>query len=212
MRGDEIVDHLAAHVGDGVAQIGVAHQLEALLEDRLALIVHHVVVFEQVLADVEVARLDLGLRLLQRLVDPGMDDRLVLFQAERLQHAVHALRAEDAHEIVLERQEEARAARIALAAGAAAELIVDAPALMALGADDVEAAGFERLRFFSADLGGDGVALRAICARSAPCPCPSPRRSSPRAACRGCRRAECRCRGRPCWWRWSRRRARRPGR
>ena len=33
--------------------------LEPLLEDRLALIVHHVVVFEQVLAGVEVARLDL---------------------------------------------------------------------------------------------------------------------------------------------------------
>ena len=40
--------------------------------------------FEQVLADVEVARLDLLLRLLQRLVDPGMDDGLALFQAEPL--------------------------------------------------------------------------------------------------------------------------------
>ena len=98
--GDEVVDHLAAHVADGLAEIGVGHQLEALLEDRLALIVHHVVVFEQVLADVEVARLDLGLRLLQRLVDPGMDDGLVLLEAERLEHAVHALRAEDAHEVV----------------------------------------------------------------------------------------------------------------
>ena len=101
---------------DGVADIGIAHQLEALLEDRLALVVHHVVVLEQVLADVEVARLDLGLRLLQRLVDPGMDDGLVLLEAERLQHAVHALRAEDAHQVVLERQEEVRAAGIALAA------------------------------------------------------------------------------------------------
>ncbi len=44
----------------------------------------HVVELEQVLADVEVARLDLLLRLLQRLVDPGMDDRLALLQAEPL--------------------------------------------------------------------------------------------------------------------------------
>ena len=56
----------------------VAHQFDALVEDHLALVVHHVVELEQVLADVEVARLDLLLRLLQRLVDPGMDDRLVL--------------------------------------------------------------------------------------------------------------------------------------
>ena len=53
-------------------------------------------------------------------------------------------RAEDAHQVVFERQEEARAAGIALAARAAAQLVVDAAALVALGADHVEAAGFER--------------------------------------------------------------------
>ena len=58
------------------------HELLALLEHDLALVVHDVVVFEDVLADVEVARLDLRLRPLDRLVDPGMDDRLVLLEAE----------------------------------------------------------------------------------------------------------------------------------
>ena len=121
------------------------HHLAALLEHDLALVVHDVVVFEDVLAHVEVARLDLLLRLLQRLVDPGMDDRLVLLEAELAQHRIHAVRPEDAHQIVLQRQEEFRAARIALAAGAAAQLIVDAAALVPLGADDVEAAGGDRL-------------------------------------------------------------------
>jgi hypothetical protein len=46
-----------------------------------------VVELQEVLADVEVARLDLLLRLLQRLVDPGMDDRLALLEAEPRQHA-----------------------------------------------------------------------------------------------------------------------------
>ena len=118
---------------------------DALLEDDLALVVHDVVEFQQVLADVEVARLDLLLGLLERLVDPGMDDRLALLEAQRLQHLVHALGTEDAHQIVLERQIEQRAAGVALAAGAAAQLIVDAPALMALGADDEKAAGVEHL-------------------------------------------------------------------
>ena len=45
------------------------------------------------------------------------------------------------HEVVLEGQVEARRARVALAAGAAAELVVDAPRVVALGADDVQAAG-----------------------------------------------------------------------
>ena len=73
-------DHLAAHVGDRLGDVGGAHDLPALLVDHLALGVHHVVVFEEVLADVEVARLDLLLRLLERPVDPRMDDRLALVQ------------------------------------------------------------------------------------------------------------------------------------
>ena len=126
------------------------HQIDALVEDDLALVVHDVVEFEQVLADVEVARLDLLLRLLQRLVDPRMDDRLVLLQAEALKHGVEPVRPEDAHQVVFERQEEFRATGIALAARAAAQLVVDAPRLVALGADDVEAAGLD-----------DGLALVA---------------------------------------------------
>ena len=70
-----------------------------------------------------------------------MDDRLVFLEAELLQHAVHALGAEDAHQVVLQRQEEFRAAGVALAAGAAAQLVVDAAAFVAFGAEHVEAAG-----------------------------------------------------------------------
>ena len=69
-----------------------------------------------------------------------MDDRLVLLEAELGQHAVHAVRAENPHQIVLQRQEELGAAGIALAAGAAAELVVDAPRLVPLGAQNEQAA------------------------------------------------------------------------
>ena len=98
-----------------------------------------------------------ALRALQRLVDPGMDDRLVLLEAELLQHAVHAVGAEDAHQIVLQRQEEFRAPGVALAAGASAQLIVDAAALVPLRADDAKAAGFRRKsqRLQPLDLGAD---------------------------------------------------------
>ena len=51
-----------------------------------------------------------------------------------------AVRGEPLHQVVLEGQVEARRARVALAAGAAAELVVDPAAVVALGADDVEAA------------------------------------------------------------------------
>src|SRR5205807_10383060 len=56
--------------------------------------------------------------------------------AEPLQHRIHPLGAEDAHQIVFKRYEEFGGAGIALASRAAAKLIVDAAALMALAADD----------------------------------------------------------------------------
>ena len=49
--------------------------------------------------------------------------------------------AEQAHQVVLERDEEVRGAGVALARAAAAQLAVDAAGLVALGADDVQAAG-----------------------------------------------------------------------
>jgi hypothetical protein len=47
------------------------HQFLALFEDDLALIVHHVIELEQVLADIEVARLDLLLGLSSALLIQG---------------------------------------------------------------------------------------------------------------------------------------------
>ena len=73
-----------------------------------------------------------------------MDDRLAFLEPEALQHRIHPLGAEDAHQIVFERDKEFRGARVALAAGAAAQLVVDAPALMTLAADDEKPAGVRR--------------------------------------------------------------------
>ena len=106
MLGHHVVDEGVTHVGHGLGDALVLHQVDALVEDRLALVVLNVVELEQVLADVEVAGLDLLLRLFQRLVDPGMDDGLALFEAEPLQHAVEPVGTEDPHQIVFQRQEE----------------------------------------------------------------------------------------------------------
>ena len=112
----------------------------------LALVVHHVVVLEDVLADVEVARLDLLLRLFERLVDPGMGDRLAFLEAERAAASRPCARPRRcASGRPRSDRKNLRAAGVALAAGAAAQLVVDAAALVALGAEHVEAAGGQRL-------------------------------------------------------------------
>ena len=70
---------------------------------------------------------------------PRLDGHVV-FQAHALHQARDAVRREALHERVLEREVEARRARVALATGAAAQLVVDAPRVVALGADDVQPA------------------------------------------------------------------------
>src|ERR1019366_10825305 len=60
-----------------------------------------------------------------------------------IEDPVDPVAREQADQIILGREEEAALARVALASGAPAQLIVDAPRLMALGADDVQPAGFD---------------------------------------------------------------------
>ena len=111
MRGDDRFRGLGAHFGDHVADAVGVHDVGALLVDHLALVVHHVVIFDDLLADVVVARLDLLLRGLDRLRDPRADDRLAVLEILVHQPREHRLRAEDAQQIVVEAQVEARQAR-----------------------------------------------------------------------------------------------------
>src|SRR5664279_2686471 len=131
--------------------------------DLRALLVHHVVVFEEVLARVEVAALDLRLRPLDGLRHPAVLDGDALLHAEALHEPRQAVGPEDAHEVVLEREVEARGAGVALAAGAAAELVVDPAGFVAFRADDVEAAELDdllvRLGRVFLKLGGDPLDL-----------------------------------------------------
>src|SRR6185437_4371967 len=57
-------------------------------------------------------------------------------------------------------------AGVALAAGAAAQLVVDAPAFVPLGAEHVKAAGGQRLFLEARDLLADLVGLRAFLPRA----------------------------------------------
>jgi hypothetical protein len=73
--------------------------LVALLVDDLALVVGDVVVFEQLLADVEVARLDLALRLLDRARDAcrcSIASPSGIFSRSMI--ALGAVAGEDAHQ------------------------------------------------------------------------------------------------------------------
>ena len=113
---NRVLDRLFAHFHHCFRHVLDNHQFLALLVDHLALVVHHVVEFQQVFTDFVIALLDLLLGFLKRLVDPRMDNRFAFFEAELAQHAVDAFRSENAHQVVFQRQVEFRAPRIALTA------------------------------------------------------------------------------------------------
>ena len=133
------LDDLRDLVARGVAHVAALEDLVAVRVDDPALLVHDVVVLEHALADEEVLLLDLALGLLDLLgEDPGLDRLLVALvvgRAEAVEDLVDPVAGEQAHEVVLGAEEEARLAGVALAAGAAAQLVVDAARLVALGAD-----------------------------------------------------------------------------
>src|SRR5205823_8241698 len=129
----------------------------SLLVENFALAVHDVVIFDDVLADVEVVGFNLLLGVFDRLGDEAVLERDVLLKAEAVHQAGDARAAEAAHQLVFERDVEAGRARVALATGATAQLVVDPTRLVPLGADDVEAAQLADELAVRLDLGLDLV-------------------------------------------------------
>ena len=109
-----------------LALVRLFHQLAAQTINRLTLLVHHVVVLEQVLARFEVAAFHRFLRRFNALRNHPRFDRHAVLHAEALHQRFDLVAGKDAHQIVFERKEEARRSWIALPARATAKLIVDA--------------------------------------------------------------------------------------
>ena len=113
---DDAAYAVVEHVGDVHAE-ALAHEgVAAFLVDHGALLVHHVVVFEQALTHSEVVLFDLLLCTLDAVVDHRVLDHLAVLEAEAVHDLGDALAGEQAHELVLERDEEDAGARVALAA------------------------------------------------------------------------------------------------
>ncbi len=104
-------------------------------------------------------RLDLALRLLDLPADHLVLDRVVFLHAEHAHQSRNAFAHEDADQIVFQRQIETARTRIALAAGTATQLVVDAARFVPFGADDAQAAERDDLVVALLPLGAHAVAL-----------------------------------------------------
>src|SRR5215831_9525988 len=103
---DDAVRELAHPLEDGLFLALVFETLTTQPVDDFPLLVHHVVVLEQVLSDLEVARFNALLGRADRSRDQLVLDRLALLHAEPVHDALDPLGAEDPEEVVLEGQVE----------------------------------------------------------------------------------------------------------
>ena len=114
----------------------------AFVVDSFALQVHDIVVFEDVLTCREVHRFNLALGV--SIAFETMELGWLIFGKMRFLHHVrdriHLRSAEQAHEIIFEREVELRNARVPLTSRTTAQLVVDAAALVALGTDHTQTA------------------------------------------------------------------------
>ena len=99
LRGHELAeqvrDHAGAQVRDARRDVFRLEQFVAQRVDGLALVVGDIVVLEQLLAHVEVPRLDLALRALYRAGHHRMFDGLAFGHLEHHHDAVDAVAGED---------------------------------------------------------------------------------------------------------------------
>ena len=107
--------YLDPFAGKGVPPPGV---------DRLALVVHHIVIFKKSLTNAEVVLFHLLLGILDRLREHSVHQRLVIRHPKPVHDARDPLGPEQAHELVLKGDVERRRTGVALTAGTAAQLPV----------------------------------------------------------------------------------------
>ena len=147
--GDVFLHHLADAVGDRFA---IQHAA-ALGVDDLPLAVHDIIVLEDILTHLEVHPLDAGLRRLNGIGEELGLDGHIFIDAHAVHQCLQALAAEQTHEVILQRDDELGGTGVALTAGTAAQLVIDAAAFVPLGAQDIQAADGTDLFGFGGDFG-----------------------------------------------------------
>ena len=138
MGGHYPSDLMLHHLHAAVMHVSPLQNVLAIGVDDAALSGNDVVIFDDVLADIKIEAFNLALRRLEHRAHGSGLDGHIFFHAHPFHPFCRPIGPEAAHQLVFQREEEARLTWIALAARATAKLIIDSPGLMPLGADDVE--------------------------------------------------------------------------
>ena len=109
---------------------GIPHGLavqntQTLCINDLTLLIHDLVIFQQVLSDTKVVILDLFLCTFDGVGKHLMFDLLAFFHAKRIEDTHQTFRTEQTHQVIFQRNIEAGFTRISLSTGPASQLVID---------------------------------------------------------------------------------------
>ena len=139
-RADGIVHDVINHGEDGIPHGFSVQDLTSFLVDDLPLLVHDLVIIQQILTNTKVVALDLLLGVLNGIGQHLVGQFLVFGDLQGVEHIDHTLGTEQAHQVILQRDIEPGFTGIALSSGTAAQLVVDTSGFMPLGTDDLQTA------------------------------------------------------------------------
>ena len=142
IHGHSAVHNLLHHFLNVAAQILLAQNLLALCINNLALLVHNIVIFQNVLTNAKVTCFHLLLGVFNGLGYQAVLNRLIILHTQLIHNASNIIAAKEAHQIVLQAQEEFGRAGVALTRATTTQLVIDTAAFMALGANDMQTAQF----------------------------------------------------------------------
>ena len=120
------IDYVVLHVTDLSLQILTFEDATALSVDDLTLLVHNLVILQNILTDFEVLAFHLSLDALNGVGDNLGVDRNVIRDIQSVHQRFHALTVEANHEIIAHGQVEAGNTRVTLTTGTTTQLVVNA--------------------------------------------------------------------------------------
>src|SRR6266481_4718526 len=107
-------------------------------ENNLALLGDHIVVLDNVFADIKVVALYPGLCILDEARDKLALQRHILLHPDPLHNTRHTVGSETTHQFIIKGQIEARRTRISLASCTTTQLVIDTARFVPLGTDDMQ--------------------------------------------------------------------------
>ena len=149
---DRIGNRRGDHLEDRLLHIVTVKHRTALSIDDISLLIHYVVVCDNVLSALEVGILYIFLRTLNRVGQNFCINGGVVGKLQRFGNSQDSLTSEQTHKIVLQGQKEHGFSGIALTARTSSELIIDTSGLVSFGAENEQTARFSHLICLRLDL------------------------------------------------------------